>query len=62
MGYEFICGIPMAVGATLAMVLGLFITLERLRDWTAKQIEKNSPVQFIVYRDAKRRETQPPEQ
>jgi hypothetical protein len=35
MGYEFFCGIPMAVGATLAMVLGLFITLERLEEWTA---------------------------
>ena len=62
MGYEFICGIPIAVGATLAMVFGLFVAGERLGDWAAKQIEKNSPVQFIVYRGATRRETQPPEQ
>jgi hypothetical protein len=40
MGYEFFCGIPMAVSATLAMVLGLFMTLQRLEDWAATQINK----------------------
>jgi len=41
MGYGFICGIPMAVGAGLAMVLGLFITLAWVEDWAAELINKN---------------------
>lgn len=35
MGYEFICGIPMVFIAALAIVLGLYITLEGLEDWAA---------------------------
>ena len=35
MGYEFICGIPMVFVAALAIVLGLYITLEGLEDWAA---------------------------
>lgn len=41
MGYEFICGIPIAVSAGLAMVLGLFITLARFEDWATELIKKN---------------------
>ena len=50
MGYEFFCGIPIAVSAGLALVLGLFITLERLEDWAAMQIKQNKgePVSHIV--------------
>jgi hypothetical protein len=40
MGYEFFCGIPVAVSAVLALVLGLFITLARLEDWAAVQVRK----------------------
>jgi hypothetical protein len=50
MGYEFICGIPMAVGTALTLVFGLFITLERLQDWMAMQIKQNKgePFSHIV--------------
>ena len=41
MGYQFICGIPVAVVTGLAIVFGLFITLERFEDWAAKRINKN---------------------
>ena len=41
MGYEFICGIPVAVVAGLAIAWGLFIMLERLEDWAATRINKN---------------------
>ncbi len=50
MGYEFTCSIPMAVGAALAIVLGLFIVLARLRDWAAKLINKKRRVIVVAYK------------
>lgn len=38
MGFQFFCGIPVAVGTVLALVLGLFMTLERLEDWAAEAL------------------------
>ena len=39
MGYEFMCGIPIAFIAALAIVLGLSIMWEGLEEWVAgKQI------------------------
>ena len=40
MGYEFICGIPVAVVAALAIVFGLFSTLERFQNWTGTLVNK----------------------
>jgi hypothetical protein len=40
--YEFFCGIPVAVGAVLALVMGLFITLERLEDWAADALMRKA--------------------
>ena len=50
MGYEFICGIPMAVATALAIIFGLFITLERLEDWAAKLINQNRRVTVVTYK------------
>ena len=43
MGYEFFCSLPIAVVMVLALVMGTSITLSRLEDWIARQIEKNGP-------------------
>lgn len=51
MGYEFFCGMPVAVSAVLALVLGLFITLARLEDWAADALmrkAKREPVSYVV--------------
>lgn len=51
MGYEFFCGIPVAVVAVLALVLGLFITLAQLEDWVADtpmRKAKAQPVSHVV--------------
>ena len=53
MGYEFTCSIPMVIGAALAIVFGLFITLVRLQDWAAKLINKNRRVVVVDYKTGK---------
>jgi hypothetical protein len=50
MGYEFSCSIPFAIGVVIAIALGFFITVSRLQEWTAKQINKNKA--FVVVYNA----------
>jgi hypothetical protein len=54
MGYEFICGIPMAVVAALAIVLGLFVMWERVEDWAnankqAQASKRNRKTVWITF-------------
>jgi hypothetical protein len=49
MGYEFFCAIPVAVGAVLALVLGLFITLAWLEAWAAEALMRKAKGELVSY-------------
>ena len=40
-------------GALVALVLGVLVTLARLRAGEAKQLKKNMPVKVVTYRNGK---------
>ena len=61
MGYEFFCGLPIAVVVGLMLVFGAFAMVSQLEDWIAIQWAKISARPVKLIERYIRQETQPRE-